>query len=161
MAEVVPSGTITQTKAAENAGKFLTFGLGDEEYGLEILKVREINGMMDITRVPAMPDYVRGVINLRGKVIPVVDLRLVFGMAASEQTSETCIIVVDVHGSLRGVVVDHVSEVMDIRPEEIEDPPEVGEGTANESILGMAKTKGRVRILLDINRVLANGAVTP
>lgn len=159
MPEAGTSGSSVATKSEARAGKYLTFGLGNEEYGLEILKVREINGMMDITRVPGMPEYVLGVINLRGKVIPVVDLRLIFGMTGAERTSESCIIVVDVHGSLRGVVVDHVSEVMDIMAEEIEDAPEVGQGTANESILGMAKTKGRVRILLDIDQVLASNAV--
>ena len=104
----------------------MTFVLATEEYGFEILKVREIIGLMDITRVPSMPSYVVGVINLRGKVIPVVDLRLKFSMDSTEHTSETCIIVVDVHGQLMGVVVDKVSEVLDIRADDIEDAPGVG-----------------------------------
>lgn len=137
------------------AGKYLTFQLSQEEYGLEILKVREINGVMEITPVPGMPSYVKGVINLRGKVIPVLDLRLKFSMPETEHTSETCIIVVDVAGNLLGVVVDRVSEVLDIHSEEIEDPPHLGNSSQNQFILGMAKAKGKVKILLDIDKVLA------
>jgi purine-binding chemotaxis protein CheW len=138
------------------AGKYLTFVLSGEEYGLEILKVREINGMMAITAVPRMPDYVKGVINLRGKVIPVIDLRLKFGMCETEQTAETCIIVVDVGGSLMGVIVDQVSEVLDIRGEDIEDAPNIGVNIDTGFILGMGKSKGTVKILLDIDKVLSD-----
>jgi purine-binding chemotaxis protein CheW len=148
------TGAVTTTAADKRAGKYLTFVLANEEYGFEILKVREIIGMMDTTAVPGMPPYVNGVINLRGKVIPVIDMRSKFGMAPTEHTSETCIIVVDVQGSLMGVVVDKVSEVLDIRGEEIEDAPNVGVAVQNDFILGMAKAKGRVKILLEINRVL-------
>jgi len=140
------------------AGKYLTFVLAEEEYGVEILKVREIIGMMDTTAVPGMPEYVNGVINLRGKVIPVIDMRLKFGMPAVEHTSETCIIVMDVRGNLMGVVVDRVSEVLEILSEEIEDAPNVGVAVENEFILGMAKSKGRVKILLEIDRVLCEAA---
>jgi purine-binding chemotaxis protein CheW len=140
------------------AGKYLTFVLANEEYGLEILKVREIIGLMDTTAVPGMPPYVNGVINLRGKVIPVIDMRLKFGMAQTEHTAETCIIVVDVHGSLIGVVVDQVSEVLDIHEDEIEDAPNIGVAVENDFILGMAKSKGRVKILLEIERVLFHGS---
>ncbi|HEY3296870.1 MAG TPA: chemotaxis protein CheW [bacterium] len=133
----------------------MTFELAGEEYGLEILKVREIIGSMSTTAVPGMPPYVKGVINLRGKVIPVIDLRLKFGMEGTEQTAETCIIVVDVQGNLMGVVVDKVSEVLDIRGEDIEDAPNVGVAVQNDFILGMAKAKGRVKILLEINKVLS------
>jgi purine-binding chemotaxis protein CheW len=138
------------------AGKYLTFVLSGEEYGLEILKVREINGMMAITAVPRMPDYMNGVINLRGKVIPVIDLRLKFGMCKAERTAETCIIVVDVGGSLMGVIVDQVSEVLDIRGEEIEDAPNIGVNIDTGFILGMGKAKGTVKILLDIDKVLSD-----
>jgi purine-binding chemotaxis protein CheW len=138
------------------AGKYLTFVLAGEEYGVEILRVREIIGMMDITAVPSMPHYVLGVINLRGKVIPVIDMRSKFSMPSVDQTSESCIIVVDVHGSLMGAVVDKVSEVLDILGTEIEDAPSVGAGTDNSIILGMAKSKGRVKILLDIDKVLSD-----
>jgi purine-binding chemotaxis protein CheW len=141
------------------AGKYLTFVLANEEYGVEILKVREIIGLMDITRVPGMPEHVLGVINLRGKVIPVVDLRRKFDMPAMEYTSETCIIVVSVHNNLTGVVVDRVSEVLDIHSEEIEDAPTVGAEATNDYILGMAKTKGGVKILLAIDAVLSEAAI--
>jgi len=144
------------TAADVRAGKYLTFVLAGEDYGVEILKVREIIGMMPTTAVPGMPDYVNGVINLRGKVIPVIDLRLKFSMPRAEQTAETCIIVMDVRGSLMGVVVDRVSEVLEILSEEIEDSPSVGTAVENDVILGMAKSKGRVKILLEIDRVLCD-----
>ena len=153
--------------ADRRAGKYLTFVLSGEEYGLEILKVREINGMMPITAVPRMPDYVNGVINLRGRVIPVIDLRLKFGMCKAEYTAESCIIVVDVQGNLMGVIVDQVSEVLDIRGEDIEDAPNIGVSVDTDFILGMGKAKGTVKILLDIDKVLSDadyaaldGAVT-
>ena len=138
------------------AGKYLTFFLGEEEYGLEILKVREIIGIMSITAVPRMPDYMQGVINLRGKVIPVVDLRLKFCMSSAEHTAETCIIVVNVAGTQIGIVVDRVSEVQEIRGEAIEDAPSVGAGTDTSFILGMGKAEGSVKILLDIDKVLVD-----
>ncbi len=134
-------------------GKFLTFSLGDEEFGVEILKVIEIIGVLDITLVPHTPDFVRGVINLRGKVIPIVDLRTKFGLATTEYNDQTCIIVVDV-GMLMGIIVDTVQEVHDIATDEIDPPPTLGEGVDTEFILGMGKTKDAVKILLDIDRVL-------
>lgn len=144
--------------AAEHAGKYLTFLLGKEEYGLEILKVREIIGLMDITEVPRTPAYIRGVINLRGKVIPVVELRLKFGMETTEDTNETCIIVVDVvrEGDTvqMGILVDNVSEVLDIDAGDIEETPSFGGGFSADFILGMAKAKGGVKILLNIHAVL-------
>ncbi len=137
------------------AGKYLTFGLDGEEYGFEIKKVREIIGVMATTAVPGMPDYVLGVINLRGKVIPVVNLRLKFGMDRAEATSETCIVVVDVRGTQTGVVVDRVSEVLDIRGEDIEDAPQMQGDQASHYILGLCKARGRVKILLEVESVLA------
>jgi purine-binding chemotaxis protein CheW len=137
------------------AGKYLTFVLSGEEYGLEILKVREINGMKAIRSVPRMPDYMKGVINLRGKIIPVIDLRLKFSMSETESTAETCIIVVDVGGSLIGIIVDQVSEVLDIHGEDIEDAPVVGADLESNFILGMGKAKGSVKILLNIDKVLS------
>lgn len=143
------------------AGKYLTFKLAAEEYGLEILKVQEIIKMMDITKVPRTPDYVRGVINLRGKVIPVVDLRLKFGMESVATTEKTCIIVVQVKRGDRsitmGIIVDEVSEVLDINGEEIEPAPSFGTNVDTHFILGMAKTRGAVKILLDIDKVLSTG----
>ena len=138
----------------QKLNKYLTFALGGEEYGLEILKVREIIGLMEITRVPRMPVFVRGVINLRGKVIPVVDLRLKFGMERQDDTVESCIIVVDLGDILMGVVVDCVSEVLDIADNDIEETPSFGVEIDTEFILGIGKAKGKVIILLDILKVL-------
>jgi purine-binding chemotaxis protein CheW len=141
-------------------GKYLTFGLDGEEYGIGILKVREIIGMMAITSIPQTPGYIKGVINLRGKVIPVIDLRLKFGMESIAYTERTCIIVVEIKGSDRkiqmGVVVDSVSEVHNIKPGEIEDTPTFGAQMETDYILGMAKMEGGVKILLDIDRVLSD-----
>lgn len=153
MAQAVPSPV--SAGAIARGGKYLTFGLDSEEYGLEILKVREIIGMMDITPVPRTPEYVRGVINLRGSVIPVVDLRLKFGMASADRTDETCIIVVDVADVEMGIVVDRVSEVLDIVDEEIEEAPSFGTEVDTAYILGIGKTGGKVTILLDIRRILS------
>ena len=143
----------------KKGGKYLTFKLAGEEYGLEILKVKEIIGVMDITRVPRTPDFVRGMINLRGKVIPVIDLRTKFGFESVEDTDETCIIVVEVvrngESIQTGILVDSVSEVLDIPGEEIEDTPTFGEGIEAQFILGMAKSKGGVKLLLDIEEVLS------
>lgn len=140
---------------ASHGGKYLTFMLSNEEYGVEILKVREIIGIMDITAVPQIPSYVKGVINLRGKVIPVVDLRLKFGMDSIEYTEQTCIIVVDV-GSLMGIIVDTVQEVLDIDGSQIDAPPPLGASVDTSFILGMGKVKDDVKILLDIDKVLTS-----
>lgn len=141
------------------AGKYLTFRLANEEYGIEILKVQEIMGMMPVTHVPRTPEFVRGVINLRGKVIPVVDLRLKFSMETKQDTERTCIIVVQVDGVAgsvtTGFIVDEVSEVLDIPGQDIEETPSFGAGLDTAYILGMAKTKGSVKILVDIDKVLA------
>ncbi|MFB3776608.1 MAG: chemotaxis protein CheW [Bryobacteraceae bacterium] len=147
-------------KADERAGKYLVFQLGREEFGIRVLKVREIMGVQDITAVPQTPAHVKGVINLRGKVIPVVDLRLKFGLPEIEYTQRTCIIVVQVQGEattmLMGIVVDGVAEVLNLTASEIEDTPDFGQGVATPYLLGMAKIKGKVKILLDINQVLTN-----
>lgn len=145
---------------ADREGKYLTFALADEEYGISILKVKEIIGMMSITTVPQTPGFVKGVINLRGKVIPVVDLRLKFGIEAAEYTERTCIIVVEIDGAsgaiLMGIVVDAVSEVLNITGENIEDTPTFGTKLDTEYISGMAKCEGGVKILLDIDQVLSD-----
>jgi purine-binding chemotaxis protein CheW len=148
--------------AAEGrAGKYLTFILGREEFAIRVLKVREIMGIQDITAVPQTPSYVKGVINLRGKVIPVVDLRLKFCLPEIEYTKRTCIIVVQVQSggvSLQtGIVVDEVSEVLNLAAGDIEDTPDFGDGAAGgvSYLLGMAKVKGKVKILLDIDQVLS------
>lgn len=136
-------------------GKFLTFFLGNEEYGLEILKVQEIIGMMPVTRVPRTPEFTRGVINLRGKIIPIIDLRLRFGMPTAEQTDETCIVVVRAAGLEMGIVVDRVSDVLDIASSDIEDVPEFGVDIDTDFLIGVGKAEGRVKLLLNIDRVLS------
>ena len=143
----------------EKEGKYLTFALGPEEYGLEILKVREIIGYMDITAVPQTPHDVKGVINLRGQVIPVIDLRAKFGMETTDVTDQTCIIVVETSQGNRkfstGIVVDRVQEVLDIAGENIEEAPQFGSSVDTDFILGMGKIGDSVKILLDIDKVLA------
>lgn len=161
------SETVTRDEAGgglkDLAGKYLTFALADEEYGIGILKVREIIGLMEITAVPQTPSYVKGVINLRGRVIPVLELRLKFGMPTKEYNDRTCIIVVEVTTEEGGVVqvgmlVDSVSEVLNIVAEEIEPPPSFGHSQGEKSaILGMAKIKGDVKILLDADSVVGAG----
>lgn len=140
-------------------GKYLTFTLAGEEYGIIILKVKEIIGMLPITPVPQTPPYVKGVINLRGKVIPVVDLRRKFGMDPMEYTERTCIIVVEIADSVKtipmGIVVDSVSEVLNIKSADIEETPSFGNRLDTDYILGMAKVGGGVKILLDIDRVMS------
>jgi purine-binding chemotaxis protein CheW len=142
----------------DREGKYLTFTLADEEYGIGILKIKEIIGMMPITTVPQTPEFVKGVINLRGKVIPVIDLRLRFWMESMDYTDRTCIIVVEIQGTVDtvqiGIVVDSVSEVLNIKGQEVEDTPTFGARLNTDYILGMAKMEGGVKILLDIDRVL-------
>jgi purine-binding chemotaxis protein CheW len=152
------SGRASTTSAL--AGKYMTFKLAREEYGLEILKVREIIGLMDITRVPGTREFMRGVINLRGKVIPVVDLRLKFGMERVDPTDQTVIIVVQYTANHQdvtmGILVDEVVEVLDIESDQIEPAPNFGAGSVNtEIILGVGKAERRVIFLLDIGKVLS------
>jgi purine-binding chemotaxis protein CheW len=143
---------------SQRAGKYLTFCLGNEEYGLPVMKVREIIKVMDITQVPQVAEHVLGVINLRGRVIPVIDLRRKFGFAAQAHTERTCIIVVEVGVAaakvLMGVVVDAVSEVLNVAPSEIDETPQFGGQQEIDYLLGLAKVKGTVKILLDLDRVL-------
>jgi purine-binding chemotaxis protein CheW len=151
-------GTDTTTATAGLAGKYLTFVLAEEEYGLPVLRVREIIKMMDITVVPQVPPHVKGVLNLRGKVIPVIDLRLKFGLAEGVSTPRTCIIVVEVVLSasrvMMGIIVDHVSEVLNITADEIEQTPQFGDRVCTDYMKAVAKVKGTVKILLDLDRVL-------
>lgn len=157
MDQAIEAGTI-------KTGKYLTFTLDEEEYGIGILKVKEIIGMMPVTSVPRTPDFVKGVINLRGKVIPVVDLRLKFTMESISYTDRTCIIVVEIDTDaatvLIGIVVDAVSEVLNIKESEIEETPKFGTSLNTDYILGMAKMEGGVKILLDIDRVLSQHEIT-
>ena len=148
---------------ADREGKYLTFALAGEEYGISILKIKEIIGMMPITTIPQTPEFVKGVINLRGKVIPVVDLRLRFGMERIDYTERTCIVVVEISGGsctvMIGIVVDSVSEVLNIKGGDIEETPTFGTKLETDYILGMAKIQEGVKILLDIDRVLSRDEV--
>lgn len=162
MAELADKMDQAVKVASDKESKYLTFALAEEEYGIGILKVKEIIGMMPITSVPQTPMFVKGVINLRGKVIPVVDLRLKFGMEEMEYTERTCIIVVETAGedgeavnTQMGIVVDAVSEVLNINSEDVEDTPSFGAALNTDFIMGMAKMEGSVKILLDIDKVLS------
>ncbi len=152
------SNPIEDTSSSSfSSGKFLTFLLAEESYGIDVLVIREIIRMQTITSVPHMPAHVKGVINLRGKVIPVVDLRLKFGLPADEETERTCVIVVDVRNadgisSLLGIVVDAVEEVINISDEDVEPSPDFGTPLSNECCLGIAKVKDGVKTLLDIEK---------
>ena len=152
----------TPSEKNQLAGKYMTFKLAEEEYGLEILKVRDVIGLMEITKVPRTEDYIRGVINLRGKVIAVVDLRLKFGMAPTRLSDQTVIIVVQfVRGGKEftmGILVDEVLEVLDIGADQIEPPPDFGtQGMETDFILGVGKAENRVIFLLDIGKALSPG----
>jgi len=149
---------IAQGVATSKEGKYLTFVLGAEQYGLPVLKVKEIIGVLPFVAIPQMPDYVNGVINLRDKVIPVIDLRRKFSMQSIDYTDRTCIIVVEVDTETRkllmGVVVDAVADVRQVKNENIEPPPSFSGEVEAKYILGMAKMEGKVTILLDMDRVL-------
>jgi purine-binding chemotaxis protein CheW len=165
----VSAGTTTVESLAKvaggNGGKYLTFALGHEEYGLQILKVREIIGYVDITAVPRVPPHIKGLINLRGQIISVIDLRERFGMPSTEQTDQTCIIVVEIKKEGRklntGIIVDSVSEVLSIADESIESSPEFGSCVDIGFILGIGKIGSCVKILLDIDKVLGVLEVSP
>jgi len=158
MAELARKMDQAVNAMSEKEGKYLTFSLDNEEYGIGILQIKEIIGMMPITPVPRTPEFVKGVINLRGKVIPVIDLRLRFGMEEIEHTERTCIIVVEIEMQavqiVIGVIVDSVSEVLNIKGEDIEETPTFGSKLDTEYILGMAKMEGGVKILLNIEKTL-------
>jgi purine-binding chemotaxis protein CheW len=153
----------SETKTGEKGGKYLTFKLGLEEYGLELVRVREIIAPIDINPVPLAPEYIRGVMNLRGRVIPVVDLRRKFGMQPTDDHDRKCIIVCDVlrndHPILMSILVDAVSEVLHIGAADIEDAPTFSTGVETSFIHGIAKAKNGVKILLDIDIVLSAATV--
>ena len=153
-----PVNAISATE--ERSGKYLIFRLGSEEFGVRVMKVREIMGIQDVTPVPHTPHFVKGVINLRGKVIPVLDLRLKFELEPEEFTARTCIIVVRTETAedelMMGIIVDEVAEVLNLIATDIEDTPDFGPGVETPYLLGMAKVKDKVKILLDIDQVLNN-----
>ena len=140
----------------ESGGKLLTFLIGDQEYGIQILEAREVVGLMDIDPVPQTPDFMKGVINLRGKIIPVIDLRTKFGMSECKSSSETCIVVVDIQGKLTGTIVDFLVGVVTIEDSEFEESPDLGANIDTHFITGMAKLEKRVVIVLDMDNVLSN-----
>lgn len=154
------TSNVKEPAAAAKAGKYLTFHLGKEVFAIEILKVQEIIGMMPVTHVPKTPAFVRGVINLRGKVIPVIELRSKFGMPGRGDTERTCIVVVQVAWAARavtmGLLVDEVSEVLNVTMEQIEAPPSFGASVDTDFILGMGKVGAKLLMLLDVDRVLAD-----
>lgn len=150
---------INGSHANPKGKKFLTFLLAKETYGVDILAVREIIALMEITPIPCAPEFVLGVINLRGKIIPVVDLRMKFNLPAGERKKHTCIIVVDLGAREMGILVDSVSEVLTVPSENLEALPPLGEQVHMEFILGMAKTPGGVVIVLDIQRVLRSDEI--
>ncbi len=157
MTEPTPADNAT---IEARAGKYLIFRLGSEEFGIKVIKVREIMGIQEVTPVPQTPAFIKGVINLRGKVIPVVDLRLKFDLASDPYTPRTCIIVVKTELATdeltMGVIVDEVVEVLNLLPADIEDTPDFGSGVETPFLLGMAKAKDKVKILLDIDEILNN-----
>ncbi|MBK7405977.1 MAG: purine-binding chemotaxis protein CheW [Phycisphaerales bacterium] len=151
--------------ASGNTSKFLVFNLGKEEYAVPILRVREIIGLLDITPLPQMPDFVKGVINLRGRIIPVIELRGKIGLSATEYTETTCIVILEVAdtpgGEMypMGAIVDAVREVLDIADDQIQPPPKFSAGVSSECIHGMGKVKDHVIALLDVDHVMT-GAET-
>jgi len=149
------STTNDAPKDGSLGGKYLTFFLGEEEYGASIRTVQEIIGLLAITAVPGTPRWVRGVINLRGKIIPVVDLRNKFGMSPVQASERSCIVVVQAHGSEIGIIVDRVSEVVDLPENAVESAPNLGAHVRTDYLLGIGKTNNRVRLLLDIDRALS------
>jgi purine-binding chemotaxis protein CheW len=164
MAQEIKTMDQTVKMMKNKEGKYLTFSLAGEEYGIGILKIKEIIGMIPVTTIPRTPPYLKGVVNLRGKVIPVVDLRLKFDMEEIPYTERTCIIVMEIKGQeaslLIGIVVDSVSEVLNIKESDIEETPVFGDRLETDYILGMAKMNGGVKILLDIDSVLGSEEIT-
>ncbi|EFK95277.1 CheW protein [sediment metagenome] len=142
--------------AADEILQLVSFNIGTEEFGIDILKVQEINRMVDITRVPRAPEFVEGIINLRGKVIPIIDVRKRFNMELAEQDKNTRIVVVDIAGQIMGMVVDSVSEVLRIPASTIEPTPEVVSSIDSDYIRGVAKLEDRLLIYLDLSKILSS-----
>ncbi|MBM4134842.1 MAG: chemotaxis protein CheW [Nitrospira sp.] len=153
------SASERQTGLASDGSQYLTFVLGEEHYGLDILRVQEIKGYTAVTRIPNTPDYIKGVLNLRGTIVPIVDLRCKFGMPQAEYTMFTVIVVVVVQDKIMGVVVDAVSDVLNITTKDIQPPPHFGAQVDTSFIQNIAKSGDRLITLLDIDRVLSDGEV--
>ncbi|MBH1941113.1 purine-binding chemotaxis protein CheW [Mobilitalea sibirica] len=157
MAESVMQELYEQEEDTQK-GRFLTFALGSESYGIEIKHVTEIIGIQPITEVPELPEYIKGIINLRGKIIPVMDVRLRFKKPFREYNDRTCVIVIDIKEVSIGLIIDSVSEVLSIPETEIVVPPEVGKGN-NKYIKGIGKTGNDVKLLLDCEKLLTEDEV--
>jgi len=158
------SSSVSKVSRSINKNKYITFFLDREEYGVDIHQIKEIIGIMDITPIPNTPAHIKGVLNLRGKIIPVIDLRLKFGMDFMEYQNRTSIIIIEVNfgdgkNPMMGIIVDTVSEVLQIDKDEIEETPYFGTNIDTDFILGMAKVDGKVKILLDVNKVLTTEEV--
>lgn len=154
MAKAVVMQEIKEQEEDTQKGRFLTFSLGGESYGIEIQYVTEIIGLQPITEVPELPEYIRGIVNLRGKIIPVMDVRLRFRKPFLEYNDRTCVIVIDIREFSIGLIVDSVSEVLSIPDEEIVPPPEVGKNYSNRYIRGIGKVGNDVKLLLDCGKLL-------
>ena len=152
MAEVLERST--ELEEDTQKGKFLTFIIGKEAYGIEIKYVTEIIGIQLITELPELPDYIKGIINLRGKIIPILDVRLRFGKEFMEYNDRTCIVVVDIKDVSVGLIVDSVAEVISIANTDIEPPPNAKTGINNKNIKGIGKVGEEVKLLLDCNKLL-------
>lgn len=151
--EPIEQREIRTTYSSEDQ-QFLTFNLADEYYGVDILKVQEIKGYTTVTRIPNTPDYLKGVLNLRGTIVPIVDLRMKFGMGATEPTSFTVVVVVNVRNRVMGFLVDAVSDVLDLNAKNIQPPPELGNAVDITFVAGIGNANDRLVTLLDIDRVL-------
>jgi purine-binding chemotaxis protein CheW len=149
-------GAAAAKMASEELLQLVSFSLGDELFGVDILKVQEINRMVEITGVPRTPEFVEGVINLRGKVIPIIDLRKRFALRLKERDKDTRIIVVDINGSIMGMIVDAVSEVLRLSASTVEPAPEIATSIDSQYIRGVAKLEGRLLILLDLSRIFSD-----
>lgn len=158
ISELKPVSEQTSEKNRSCDGKYLTFAIGSEEFGVEIRKIREIIGYVPVTPVPKSPIYLKGILNLRGRVIPVIDLRLKFGMPAKEITDQTCIVITETQtaegATLTGLIVDRVCEVLNIEADQIEPAPSLGSTIDTSYLLGIAKTAGQVKLLLHIDAVV-------
>ncbi|RDU23683.1 chemotaxis protein CheW [Anaerosacchariphilus polymeriproducens] len=154
MAEIIDN--IKELEEDTQKGRFLTFSLDKESYGIEIKYVTEIIGIQEITEIPELPDYVRGIINLRGKIIPVMDIRLRFKKESKEYNDRTCVIVVDIMDISIGIVVDSVSEVLTIPEHDIVEPPQMNKSYNNRYIKNIGKVGNDVKLLLDCEKLLTD-----
>jgi purine-binding chemotaxis protein CheW len=148
-----------RTSFSSDDQQFLTFNLAEEYYGVDILKVQEIKGYTNVTKIPNTPDYLKGVLNLRGTIVPIVDLRMKFGMGVTEPTSFTVVVVVNVRNRVMGFLVDAVSDVLDLNAKNIQPPPDMGTTVDISFVAGIGNANDRLVTLLDIDRVLTEAEV--